>query len=338
MDPQQWADMSDPPLRIRSGGGWITAGTGDQPLSVKMPGGAWRTFGGGSGVPLYQKQPGGGWRIVSREGFGHPVLVPETSYRVDPEALWDGHTGRGGYATATVGGLLVPGSSALFAATGGADYLAKEVGTANESGHYTVTDVKRMTHAYIDLSQWANNHAVIPYPEQDLPDGVVFPYDSWDRVTVQIEGYAEYTYHHNRAAGLSIYDIRNPGTQAAWEAAEYSLVRVSPSAIPTESYTDTAGEWTLATPLYHEPGGTVLLSTSPSDGVENVTYEWTRDQLDDDVLAVALIAPDRPADPPTDPSYSTGWTRWETFTVDGEGAFDISVTLHWPAWEYLDLS
>ncbi len=323
--------MSDP-LRIRSGGSWISAATATQPLKLKMPNGTWRVFGGGTGTPLYQKQPDGSWRVVAREGFGVDVVVPATSYTFNP-----GFSSRGGrslYATANQSGSTFFDTSFLRTGTGGVDYLSKEVGTTNESGHYT-TGTKRMTHGYFDLRQMFDvNTTGQPHPFPVLPPGVEFPYDTWVQVDVSVSGYATYSYDHHRASGLSVIDIRDAGTDAAWSALEHTLTRVDPSTVPTETVPDEGQDWTLATPLYHEPGGTPLLAVSSGGGPQSTVVPLVRADLDDDVFAFTVTAESRPSDPPTHPEYSAGWTNWEAFTAGGSATFQVSFTVYWPSWTY----
>lgn len=320
--------MSTPP-RIQSGDGWLDVATRTQPLKVKLPGGVWRTFGDGTGVPLYEKQADGSWRIIAREGFGADVVVPASSYTFSPRYYSLG--GRAPFATANQSGTTLSVTNFLRTGTGTVDYLSKEVGTSNESGHYTAT-TKKMTHGYFDLRQiFDENHFGQPYPFPVLPPGVEFPYDLWVQADLHVTGSAEHTYQHNRASGFTVYDIRDPGTEAAWAALEHTFARVDPSSIPTETVT---GPYTLATPLYHEPGGIPVLSVSSGGGAQSADIAIVRADLDDDVFAFVITADDRPADPTTHPEYSAGWSKWETFTVGGSASFDFTLTLYWPSWSY----
>ncbi len=323
--------MSDP-LRIRSGGSWISTATATQPLKLKMPNGAWRVFGGGTGTPLYQKQPDGSWRVVAREGFGADVVVPATSYTFQP-GNWT-VADRSLFATANQSGSTFFDTSFLRTSTGGVYYLLKETGTTNENSQYT-TGTKRMTHGYFDLRQLFDVNTIgQPVPFPSLPSGVEFPYESWTQVDVTVTGTASYYYDHKRAVGLNVYDIRDPGTDAAWSALEHTLTRVDPSTIPTETVPDDGQDWTLATPLYHEPGGTPLLVVSSGGGPQSTVVPLQRADLDDDVFAFTVTADNRPSDPPTDPDYSAGWTRWEEYSVGGSAGFGVSFTLYWPSWTY----
>ncbi len=323
--------MSDP-LRIRDGNGWLGVATRTQPLKLRLPGGTWRTYGDGVGTPLYQKQPDGSWRIVAREGFGADIVVPATSYTFRPRN-WT-VADRSLYATANQSGSTFFDTSFLNTSTGGVYYLLKETGTTNESSQYT-TGTKRMTHAFFDLHQLFDVDTIgqpVPFPV--LPDGIAFPYDSWTHVDVAVSGSASYYYDHKRAVGLSVTDIRDPGTDAAWSALQHTLTRVDPSTIPTETVSSDGDDWTLATPLYHEPGGTPLLTVSSGGGPQSTVIPMLRADLDDDVFAFAVTAENQLPDPPTDPDYSAGWTRWEEFSAGGSASFEVSFTLYWPSWTY----
>jgi hypothetical protein len=328
--------MSTDPLRVRDGGTWTTVGTATQPVRLRLPDGTWRLYGGGTGVPLREKQPDGSWRVVATEGVGGPVVVPATSYTFIPDRFYldpgDG-TYRDGYAHAAADGSDDRLSTVLATFAGGVDFERFQMGTAFARSHHSTT-AKQMTHAYVDLSEFADdNHLAVPYVP--LPPGVVFPYNTWTHLSVHLGGAATYLYTHNRAAGLSVTDIRDPATIAAWDGLQHTLRRVDPATIPTTTVAGAGGhDFTAATPLYHEPAGTILLAVSAAAGPQSADVTIARADLDGDVFAFAVMSSNCPADPPTDDANSNGITNWEAYTMDGGARFTLEITLYWPSWTY----